>query len=157
MEECKNLLTTVRLIFLGALLICVVGVIAKAEPTEKVINWTAFYDELTEENELLKVYDSADLTAEILSNRNGDLIIEKVYGVVVNTEGDGIALESNEDFVKAHNRDYNSIADNYISYKSVEGAEENDIVLTYFIYNPDSNYTDDIIERFDYIIDDKSN
>jgi len=30
---------------------------------------------------------------------------------------------------------------------------EGDTILTYFIYNPDTNYMDDILERFDYVID----
>ena len=41
----------------------------------------------------------------------------------------------------------------YISYRSVEDFQEGDTILTYFIYNPDTNYTDDILERFDYVID----
>jgi hypothetical protein len=127
-----------------------------AEKTE--FQYTAeFYNSLAEKNQLFNVYDLADLTTEILTERNGALIIEKAYGVVTDNNGNGRILLNDNDFINAHDRNYNSITDNYISYKSVEGVEESDIVLTYFIYNPDSNYTDDIIARFDYIIDDKSN
>ena len=116
-----------------------------------------FYNSLAEENQLFNVYNSADLTTEILTERNGVLIIEKCYGVVTDSNGNGRMLLNDNDFINAHDRNYNNIADNYISYKSVAGAGEGDIVLTYFIYNPDSNYADDIMVRFDYIIDDKSN
>ena len=116
-----------------------------------------FYDSLAEENQFFNIYNSADLTTEILTERNGVLIIEKCYGVVTDNNGNGRMLLNDNDFINAHDRNYNNIADNYISYKSVTGAGEGDIVLTYFIYNPDSNYADDIMVRFDYIIDDKSN
>jgi hypothetical protein len=116
-----------------------------------------FYNSLAEENQLFNVYDSAELTEEILTERNGALIIEKCYGVVTDNNGNGRILLNDNDFINAHDRNYNNIADNYISYKSVTGTGEGDIILTYFIYNPNSNYIDDITERFDYIIDDKSN
>ena len=133
-----------------------VKAIATEKPIEvKTFNWVGVYDEVSDSLELFKVYNSADLTEEILINRNGDLIIEKLYGIVIDDEGNGKILESNEDFAKAHNRDYNGIAEHnyYISYKRVEGVKQGDIVLTYCIYNPDSNYSDDIIARFDYIMD----
>lgn len=44
---------------------------------------------------------------------------------------------------------------NYISYKGVKGIRKGDVVLTICIYNPGTNYEDDIVERFDYIIDRK--
>jgi hypothetical protein len=127
----------------------------KPTTTEKTFDWLQVYDGIADDLELLKVYNSADLTAEILENRNGDLIIEKIYGIVIDAEGNGKILEGNEDFKKAHNREYNSIAEHnhYISYKRVAEAEQGDIILTYCIYNPDSSYTDDIIFRFDYIMD----
>lgn len=122
---------------------------------QKVFSWFNYYEEITDDLELFKVYNFADLTEETLINRNGDLIIEKVYGVVVDTEGNGKILVNDEDFKKAHNRDYNGIAEYnyYISYKGTEKAQQGDIVLSYFIYNPDSNYTDDTMARFDYIMD----
>ena len=129
---------------------------ATAETTEFL--YTAeFYDSLAEENQLFNIYNSADLTTEILTERNGALIIEKCYGVVTDSNGNGRILLNDNDFINAHDRNYNNIADNYISYKSVAGAGKNDIILTYFIYNPNNNYTDDITERFDYIIDDRNN
>ena len=46
-------------------------------------------------------------------------------------------------------------SNDYICYKRVKGIKTGDTVLTIFIYNPGSNYTDDIIDRIDYIIDRK--
>jgi hypothetical protein len=128
---------------------------ATAETTEKTFSWVEAYDRMADDLELFKVYNSADLIAERLENRNGDLIIEKLYGVVIDAEGNGRVLMTDEDIIKAHNRDYNSIAEYnyYISYEGTARAKKGDIVLSYFIYNPDSNYSDDIIARFDYIVD----
>lgn len=128
---------------------------ATAETEVKTFSWVEFYDEITNDLELFKVYNSADLTAERLENRNGDLIIEKLYGIVIDEEGNGKILEGQQDFIKAHSRQYENIDFNnyYISYKRVAGVKQGDIILTYCIYNPDSNYSDDIIARFDYIMD----
>jgi len=100
-----------------------------------------FYNQLSNDLNIIQVYETKDLKSDILENRNGNIIIEKIIGQVLNTEGDGIILNTEDDYY------------NYISYRGVEGAEVGDIVLTYCIYNPDTTYTDDIIERFDYIID----
>lgn len=100
-----------------------------------------FYNQLSDDLNIIQVYEVDDLDCETLENRNGNIIIEKIIGQVLNAEGDGIILNTEDDYY------------NYISYRGVEGAEVGDIVLTYCIYNPDTTYTDDIIERFDYIID----
>ena len=102
-----------------------------------------FYNQLSNDLNIIQVYETKDLKSDILENRNGNIIIEKIIGQVLNTEGDGIIINTEDDYY------------NYISYRGVEGAEVGDIVLTYCIYNPDTTYTDDIIERFDYIIDKK--
>jgi len=100
-----------------------------------------FYNQLSSDLNIIQVYETKDLKSDILENRNGNIIIEKIIGQVLNTEGDGIIINTEDDYY------------NYISYRGVEGAEVGDIVFTYCIYNPDTTYTDDIIERFDYIID----
>lgn len=38
----------------------------------------------------------------------------------------------------------------YISYESVD-CTKGDTITTYLIFNPETNYTDDVIKRFDYI------
>lgn len=100
-----------------------------------------FYREMVDEMEPIRVIDSEDLTMEMLQNRKGTVIIEKVIGVVNDKDGNGKVLN-------AKNPDYF-----YISYKSVPKADVGDVILTYFMYNPDNNIEDDIMERFDFIID----
>ena len=91
-------------------------------------------------NELL-VIDESQLTEDMLLNRNGKLIISKCVGKVVSADKDGCIIN------KAADKNYD-----YISYKCVEDCKIDDIIVTYLIYNPDNNYTDDIISRFDYIV-----
>jgi hypothetical protein len=87
----------------------------------------------------ISIVNSYDLTIEELQSRNGKLIIEKVIGQVDNfVTGAGHQLD---------NPDY------YISYKGVDGISNGNIICTYFIYNPENNYEDDIVYRYDYIID----
>lgn len=100
------------------------------------------YYDLAETNNLFKIYRSYELTNEILTNRKGEIIVEVVIGKCINSEsGDGVELGKENDYY------------NYISYKNVGGVKTNDIVCSYMIYNPDNNYEDDIIERYDFIID----
>lgn len=86
----------------------------------------------TQDN-ICQVYDSSELTEDILANRQGKLIIEKCVGTVTDDEKNG-NLEDGS----------------YISYESVDCTKGNTII-TYLIYNPETNYTDDVIERFDYV------
>lgn len=115
----------------------------KVEAAEKSVEVGSldFYRELSEEIGAIEIVDSADLSLEDLENRKGKIIIEKCIGVVENSDGDGRVLNCVDP-------DYY-----YISYRSVEDFQEGDTILTYFIYNPDTNYADDILERFDYVID----
>lgn len=97
-----------------------------------------------EENGLTdyELYDSSELTADILESRKGTTIIERCIGFVTNGQtGDGAILN-------AADKNYN-----YISYRSI-GQEYCDgtVILTYLIYNPDNNYIDDITERYDFVI-----
>lgn len=110
-------------------------------PSEATTDPVERYRELTDKMEIVQVYDSADLTFEMLQNRKGKIIIEKCIGMVTDDKGNGRLLN-------CKNPDYN-----YISYKSVENANIGDVIATYFVYNPDTNIEDDIIERFDLIID----
>lgn len=96
----------------------------------------------------ISIYDTDELFSEteILENRieNDSIIIERVIGMVTNRnrEGDGIILNTS-------NTNYD-----YISYRNVD-FEINDgtIILTYLIYNPNTNYVDDVIERYDFVLD----
>lgn len=86
----------------------------------------------TQDN-ICQVYDSSELTEDILANRQGKLIIEKCVGTVTDDEKNGVLEDGS-----------------YISYADVDCAK-GDTITTYLIYNPETNYTDDVIERFDYV------
>lgn len=86
------------------------------------------------------IYETCDLTAEILESRviNHDIIIERCVGVCLDDEGNGMILNAEH---------------NYISYRHSHGVCEGDVVLSLFTYNPDTDYVDDIIDRMDFVID----
>lgn len=91
--------------------------------------------------DLIEIINAEDLTADEIQNRNGKLIIKRVIGQVDDAEtGDGHMLYENSCF-------------NYICYKRVPGISAGNVICTFLIYNPDNNYEDDFIMRFDYIID----
>lgn len=90
--------------------------------------------------DLIEVINTNDLTIKELENRNGKLIVECLVGEVLDAEiGAGQVLYTD------------TFRD--INYKSVKGIQNGDIICTYIIHNPDTNYIDDVIMRFDYIID----
>lgn len=98
------------------------------EPTINVIP-----TETETQDNICQLYDSSELTEDILANRQGKLIIEKCVGTVTDDEKNG-SLEDGS----------------YISYESVD-CTKGDTITTYLIFNPETNYTDDVIKRFDYI------
>lgn len=90
-----------------------------------------------------KLYDASELSAEILENRNGMVIVERCIGFVTDkTTGDGKVLNAYDD-------DYD-----YISYRSVTDQKYYDgtVFISYMIYNPENNYIDDITERYDFVL-----
>lgn len=84
-----------------------------------------------------------ELTMETLETRTQDtLIIEYTQGIVLNDDCDGMILNTDDDYY------------NYISYSCIkEAVNPGDIIETYFIYNPYTTYTDDIIQRIDVLAD----
>lgn len=97
------------------------------------------YYAYAESLDLIEVVNSTDLTMEELAGRNGKLIIEQVVGKVTNAEtGAGYII---------------GYPEYYINYSRVEGIQDGDVICSYMVYNPESNYEDDILIRFDYIID----
>jgi len=89
----------------------------------------------------VQIINTEDLNADILYNRDGKIIIEKCIGKCVDEKGNG-------KIINCRDKDYD-----YISYRCVDGVKSGDTIITYFIYNPENNAEDDIIERFDYIVD----
>ena len=71
-----------------------------------------------------------DEALEIIKNRNGSLVIEIVEGVAYDNNGNG------------GNNDY------YIKYDT-EQFSKGDEVISLFVYNPETNYADDVLYRVD--------
>jgi len=92
--------------------------------------------------ENFKIYNPDELTAEILETRTASntLIVERVIGKVVNkTKGDGRILNTESEY-------------NYISYFDLGiPISDGTLMLTYLIYNPDTDFVDDC-ERYDFIL-----
>lgn len=90
---------------------------------------------------MVKVIDCNDLTEEMLTTRTEHHImyIERIIGKVADNEKNG--------------KIFNPPVDGgyYISYKSVKGARKGDVIITYCVYNPYTNWDDDVIERWDFI------
>lgn len=84
------------------------------------------------------VIDSNKLTHKMLVTRKKKHImyIEICKGTVKNKKKDGKLSDGS-----------------YISYKKVKGCHKGDKIMTYCVYNPFTNYDDDIIERWDFITD----
>lgn len=99
------------------------------------------YTEAVKAAPITKVIDCNDLTEEMLTTRKEDSImyIERIIGKVTDNEKNGTVLNPPVD------------GGYYISYASVEDAEIGDVIVTYCVYNPYSNYDDDVIERWDFI------
>lgn len=90
---------------------------------------------------MVKVVDCNDLTEEMLTTRKEKNImyIERIIGKVTDNKKNGKILNPPKD------------GGYYISYASVKGARKGDTIITYCVYNPFSNYDDDVIERWDFI------
>jgi len=103
----------------------------------------SFYKKLVKKQKIgvVREYYTDKLTGDILRNRGDDIIVERIIGKVIDNKGNGKVLGV-EDY-------------DYISYNGVKGIRKGDTVMTVCIYAPNSNGEDDIIERFDYIIDRK--
>lgn len=136
MRKSQKILLAIA-IMLGICVLFLIGcrAVSPNAATETEMDYYTYAEDL----ELIKVINSPDLTSEMLTSRNGKLIIEQAVGIVTDEKtGAGHLLED---------------PSYYISYRRVNGVQKGDIICTYFVYNPDSDYEDDILLRFDYIID----
>lgn len=125
-------------------------ILPTCEPSHEVFNGEEYNIPISSqmglESHPVMVFEPDELTAEILENRNGAIIIEMLIGRIDNVKnGDGTVLNTADDYY------------NYISYRSYieehPEAQNGDYVLTYCIYDPYGNYVDDILMRFDYPIE----
>jgi len=89
-----------------------------------------------------KVFDTSELTAEILESRDC-LIIERCIGKVLDAEsGDGQVLNTDDGFY------------DYISYsRCAFPVSDGQIILTYLLYDADGHGVDDISVRYDFVLE----
>ena len=129
----KNRIKKVLLVTLATL--TVIG-----NTTSAPVNATE-YSEAVKTAPMVKVIDCNDLTEEMLTTRTDHnvMYIERIIGKVTDNEKNGKVLNPPDD------------GGYYISYASVADAEIGDTIITYCVYNPYSNYDDDVIERWDFI------
>lgn len=103
----------------------------------------ASYTDVAKNAPITRVIDCDKLTEKMLTHRSSKkchiMYIERIIGKVTDNEKNGTVLNPPED------------GGYYISYASVEDARKGDIIVTYCVYNPYSNYDDDVIERWDFI------
>lgn len=154
----KNILKTTLYLLIGIL----IGLNLSQNKTDKVINaedktdyynsQVEFYDNMIKGVNTLKIYDTSELTPEIMANRNGKIIVEKIVGKVTTDKLDGEILNCNTEEGGYTNKD----GGNYINYERVDGAKKGDKILTYYIYSPFTNEQDDVLTRLDFIIDDNT-
>lgn len=116
------------------------------------VSQVEFYDDMIQNVNAIKIYDTSELTPQVMANRNGKIIVEKIIGVVTSQNLDGKILNCDVDNGGCTNKD----GGNYISYERVDGAKQGDKIVTYYIYNPFSNVQDDVWTRLDFIIDDST-
>lgn len=134
-DDMKVFLATVGIGLFALLILVASAPCCFGAEVDKVYENMKIYEEL----DFIEVYEPDDLTEEALVNRNGKLIVVKYIGICLNEEGDGQILNTaNDDF-------------NYIKYH--DGINPGDVVLSYCIYDPDTDSEDGIISRFDYVID----
>ena len=93
-----------------------------------------YYDGFTAKVKL--VYEKKLTLKMLIHRKNKVLYIEKVKGKVINNSLDG-----------------RTSCGRYICYQRLDGkVKKGDIVITYYVYNPYTNYDDDRDERYDVII-----
>lgn len=116
------------------------------------VSQVEFFDNMIKDVDTIEIYDTSELTPQIMANRKGKIIVEKIIGKVTSHKLDGEILNCSIDDGGYTNKD----GGNYINYERVDGAKEGDKILTYYIYSPFSNEQDDVLTRLDFIIDDNA-
>lgn len=116
------------------------------------VSQVEFFDNMIKDVDTIEIYDTSELTPQVMANRKGKIVVEKIIGKVTSHKLDGEILNCDTDNGGYTNKD----GGNYISYERVDGAKEGDKILTYYIYSPFSNEQDDVLTRLDFIIDDNA-
>lgn len=116
---------------------------ANAKPTPNTEKPETYYAYAEEVGIMEVINSNAPDFWERIENRNGKLVVERCIGEVLDAEnGTGFVYNGDPE-------------DNFISYRCVRDIKNGDVICTFFVYNPDTNDADDILHRFDYIIDRK--
>ena len=134
----KNLFKVFTVLTLVAAIIVLVGTDTRAYAKEDKLSDYRRQAQQIEKKNNLNVVDTADLTYKAITNRKGTVLVERVIGKVKNNKGDGKVLNNG-------NNPYN-----YICYKGWINANKGDVIVSYVLYNPESNSNDDVIARWDY-------
>lgn len=97
-------------------------------------------DEITEIKGSVQIYhiktdEDFNRLTPVIENRNGKIIIEVSSGTVMDDNGNGIDICG------------------YYRHYDTERFSKGNQVQSIFIYNPDTNYVDDIIYRMDTLIE----
>lgn len=123
-----------------ALVVTLASISIIGNTTSAPVN-AAEYTEAVKAAPMVKVIDCNDLTEEMLTTRadHNVMYIERIIGKVTDNKKNGKIINPPKD------------GGYYISYASVKGARKGDTIITYCVYNPYSNYDDDVIERWDFI------
>ena len=116
------------------------------------VSQVEFFDNMIKDVNTIEIYDTSELTPQIMANRKGKIIVEKIIGKVTSHNLDGEILNCNVNDGGYTNKD----GGNYISYERVDGAQKGDKIVTYYVYNPFTNEQDDVMTRMDFVIDDNS-
>lgn len=101
---------------------------------------TGYYMEIAQESDgLTEVFyigsdGDYEKLLDALENRNGKIVIEITSGIVLDDEGNG-----------------QDICGHYIKYDS-ENFSVGDQIQSVFVYNPETNYIDDILSRTDTLM-----
>ena len=123
--------------------------IIKADNGEFNTPQVQFYDDMIINANTIEIYDTSNLTPDIMKNRNGKIVVEKIIGEVTDNNLNGKILNCDTEEGGYTNKD----GGNYINYERVENAKKGDKIVTYFLYNPFTNEQDDVLTRLDFIID----
>ena len=95
-------------------------------------------------NRDIVMYDSSGLSVEKIETRNGTVIIERCI-CYVNTFDNG---EGSGTILNAFDKDFS-----YIHFSDMgEEIRKGTIVVSYFVYNPDSNVIDDVSDIYDFVL-----
>lgn len=101
------------------------------------------YTDVAKNAPITRVIDCDKLTEKMLTHRSSKkhhiMYIERIIGKVIDNKKNGKVLNPPVD------------GGYYISYASVKGARKGDVIITYCVYNPYTNWDDDVIERWDFI------